>query len=79
MEELITQLSLLERNLHPFYGVQAFMDKNAYSEWLLLEKERIHLLIKSFWRSSLPPLPTLPVGYKDKHKDYKQLMILLIR
>lgn len=79
VEELLSQLSLLENNLHPFYGVQAFMDKNGYSEWLLLEKERIHSFIKSFWRSALPPLPALPLGYKEKHKEYKELMVRLIR
>ena len=79
MTELQSQRVVLERNHHPFYRVQAFMDKNAYEEWLIMEKEKIEHLIRSFWHNILPPLPELPLENRDFHRQYLDLMERLIR
>ncbi|KAK2563687.1 hypothetical protein P5673_012666 [Acropora cervicornis] len=41
VETLLSQKAVLEHNNHPFYRVNAFLDKNAYSEWVMLEKDKI--------------------------------------
>lgn len=79
VEELLSQLVVLERNHHPFYSVQAFMDKNAYSEWVIVEKEKIEGLIRSFWHYSRPPVRELPLESPEFHKQYVELMKRLVR
>ena len=78
METLLSQQVVLERNHHPFYSVQAFMDKNAYSEWVITEKEKIDCLIRSFWHNACPPVPELPLKDHEFHKQYVDLMKRLI-
>ena len=79
VEELLIRLVVLERNHHPFYSVHAFMDKNAYSEWVLVEKEKIEGLIRSFWHYACPPVRELPLESPEYHKQYVELMKRLIR
>ena len=79
VEELLSRLVVLERNHHPFYSVHAFMDKNAYSEWVLVEKERIEGLIRSFWHYARPLVHELPLESPEYHKQYVELMKRLIR
>lgn len=79
VEELLSRLVVLERNHHPFYSVQAFMDKNAYSEWVLVEKEKIEGLIRSFWHYARPVVHELPLESPEYHKQYVELVKRLIR
>lgn len=79
VEELLSQLVVLERNHHPFYSVQAFMDKNAYSEWVIVEREKIEGLIRSFWHYARPPVRELPLESPEFHKQYVELMKRLVR
>jgi len=79
VETLLSQRVVLERNHHPFYSVQAFMDKNAYQDWLVTEKEKIDHLIKSFWHSACPHGRELPLQDQEFHKQYVDLMKRLIR
>ena len=69
---------VLKRNHHPYYSVQAFMNKDAYGEWVRLEEEKINCLIKSFWHNSYPSVTELPLG-SDYHEQYIDLMKRLIR
>ena len=70
---------MLEHNDHPFYRVQVFLDKNAYSEWVMLEKDKIEHLIKSFWHKAHPPVRELPLEDQGFHKQYEDLMKRIIR
>lgn len=79
VEELLRRLVVLERNHHPFYSVHAFMDKNAYSEWVIVEKEKIEGLIRSFWHYARPSVRELPLESPEYHKQYVELMKRLIR
>lgn len=79
VETLLSQRLVLESNHHPFYSVQAFMDKNAYSEWVITEKEKIDCLIRSFWHNACPPVHELPLEDHEFHKQYVDLMKRLIR
>ena len=79
VEELLSQLSLLESNHHPFYRVQSFIDRNAYNEWVIHEKGEIQALIKGFWHFPQPPIPALPLNMSEMHTEYHELMLRLIR
>ena len=70
---------MLEHNSHPFYRVDAFVDKNAYSKWVMLEKDKIECLIKSFWHKDCPPVCELPLEDKGFHKQYEDLMKRIIK
>lgn len=79
METLLSQRVVLERNHHCFYSVQAFMDKNAYSEWVRREIDKIECLINSFWHKAYPPVPELPLEDQGFHRQYVHLMERLFR
>ena len=79
IDELLMQLSMLESNHHPFYRVHAFMDRNAYNEWLICQKEKVHALMKSFWHHPQPAIPALPLNLSERHTEYHRLMLRLIR
>lgn len=79
VETLLSQRAVLEHNKHPFYSVQAFMDKNAYSEWVMLEKEKTEHLVRSFWHKACPPVRELPLEDQGFHKQYVDLMKRIIR
>lgn len=72
------QKLVLKRNHHPYYSVQAFMNKDAYGEWVRLEEEKINSLIKSFWHNSYPSVTELPLS-SEYHEQYIDLMKRLIR
>lgn len=79
VEELLRQHVVLVRNHHPFYSVQAFMEKNAYDGWVIAEKEKIDALIRGFWHYARPPVHELPLERPDFHKQYVDLMKRLIK
>lgn len=80
VEELQSRLVVLECNHHPFYRVNAFMDKNAYSEWVIVEKEKIEGLIRIFCHDyARPPVCELPLESPEYHKQYVDLMKRLVR
>ncbi|XP_074613396.1 uncharacterized protein LOC141873316 isoform X2 [Acropora palmata] len=79
VETLLSQKAVLEHNNHPFYRVNAFLDKNAYSEWVMLEKDKIECLIESFWHKARLPVRELPLEDINFHKQYEDLMKRIIK
>lgn len=80
VEDLLTQLYLLNNNCHPYYRIQSFLDKNGYDEWVTAEKENINRLIKVFWLFPLPPCPSAyPLNQFDAHHGYETLLKRFIR
>ena len=70
---------MLNRNHHPFYSVQAFMNKNTYGEWVKQEKEKIECLIRSFWHNSYPDVRSELPLCSEFHQQYVDLMERLLR
>ncbi|XP_031557070.1 uncharacterized protein LOC116293750 [Actinia tenebrosa] len=80
VEDLLTQLSLLHKNFHPYYRIQSFLDKNGYDQWVETEKDHINRLVKRFWNSPLPSLnECYPIHLFDAHEGYNILLSKLIR
>ncbi|XP_064631062.1 uncharacterized protein LOC135489584 isoform X2 [Lineus longissimus] len=78
-EELVSQLSVLETNKHPYYNPKAFVSRYAYDQWQQWERQHITQLLAKFWHYSLPPPVTLHTeSLKGKHEQYKLLMKKLL-
>ncbi|XP_038045457.1 uncharacterized protein LOC119720025 isoform X2 [Patiria miniata] len=81
IEELVSRLSVVENNKHPFYHPQAF-EPRAYDIWQQGERRHIGELIESFWQFSLPSPATSmvkPSYWQSVHEEYRDLMVRLIR
>ncbi|CAH1787267.1 unnamed protein product [Owenia fusiformis] len=83
VEELANQLSLLERNCHPYYSVSNFQSSNAYDRWQQSTRRHITALIAKFWHSTVPSHHKLGDDsyewtYNNVHRLYKQLLQKLI-
>ncbi|XP_022096582.1 uncharacterized protein LOC110982475 isoform X2 [Acanthaster planci] len=81
VEELVSRLSVVENNKHPFYHPQAF-EPRAYDIWQQGERRHISELIESFWQFSLPsPVTSMvkPSYWQSVHEEYTDLMVRLIR
>lgn len=79
VEELLRRLVVFERNYYLFYSVYVFMDKNVYSEWVIVEKEKIEGLIRSFWYYVRFFVRELFLESLEYYKQYVELMKRFIR
>ncbi|XP_033125535.1 uncharacterized protein LOC117123645 [Anneissia japonica] len=82
IDELVSRLTLLENNKHPFYSPFSFENRNAYDFWQQQERRHVIDLYTKFWHYSLPsPSSTLcnPMYWASTHDEYRELMIKLIR
>ncbi|XP_006813160.1 uncharacterized protein LOC102804431 [Saccoglossus kowalevskii] len=82
VEELVSQLAILENNRHPFYSPQSFLSRNAYDQWQQRERTNISILINKFWHFSLPSPPSVMSKSQywfNRHEEYSVLMHRLLR
>ncbi|XP_077992678.1 uncharacterized protein LOC144446730 [Glandiceps talaboti] len=82
VEELVSQLVVLENNRHPYYSPQSFLSRNAYDQWQQMERSHVSQLINKFWHFSLPPPQSAmskSAYWFNRHEEYNSLLKRLLR